>query len=70
MFDRETTARNLQAARVFKGYTQAELAELAGVSEGSIRLYESGRVEMGLGKACRIADALGVKLEQIVAVKG
>ena len=69
MYDSEKTARNLRVARAFKGLSQTELAELSGVSEGSIRAYESDRVEMGLGNACRLADALGIELMELVAVK-
>lgn len=69
MYDSESTAKNLRISRAIKGLSQAELAELSGVSEGSIRAYESARVEMGLGNACRIADALGIELMELVAVK-
>lgn len=61
MFDRET-AKELARA---KGLTPRELAPLVGVSERQMWRYESGEFEPSFSVAERIADVLGVRLEQL-----
>ncbi len=58
--------RNLRAARGRRGWTQAELASEAGVSEGSVKDIESGVVTnpqaVTMGK---LANALDTTLEAL-----
>lgn len=67
MFDAMKTAKNIRRARFELGITQEELADASGVSVSSIRLYENGTADMGLPNACKIADALGVTIAEMVA---
>ena len=49
----------LKAARVLKGLTQLQLAELVGLKEIEISRIETGRSEPDRPLKQRIADALG-----------
>lgn len=54
---------NIQRVRKEKGFTQAELAEKAGLSEISIRKYENGDRKPKIETLQRIASALDVGLD-------
>lgn len=45
--------------------TQGELAERAGISKRSVAAYESGEAQPTLSLAIRLADALGVSLDEL-----
>jgi DNA-binding XRE family transcriptional regulator len=51
--------RRMAAARVLKGITQRQLAELVGTREIEISRIETGRVCPGADMKRRIAEALG-----------
>jgi DNA-binding XRE family transcriptional regulator/molybdate-binding protein len=53
--------------RTLHGWSQAELAERAGVSRQLVSAVESGRHEPGVSAALAIADALGVSVEALFA---
>ncbi len=56
----------IKEVRLKKRMSQRELAEKSGVSRTIISGLESGtRAETSTGTLLRIADALGVKVEQI-----
>lgn len=42
-------SKKLREIRIAEGLTQPKLAELTGVSLGSIRNYETGQADVGLG---------------------
>ncbi|HYE34205.1 helix-turn-helix transcriptional regulator [Methylocaldum sp.] len=52
--------------REFRGLTQQDLAERAGITESFIGLLERGRPTCRIDKLTRIAEVLGVHLEQII----
>ena len=59
----------IKELRKEKGLTQTQLAELAGTGQSRISQYESGDMpveNMTIGQAKKIADALGVKLEDLL----
>lgn len=59
----------IKELRKEKGLTQTQLAELAGTGQNRISQYESGDLpveNMTIGQAKKIADALGVKLEDLL----
>jgi transcriptional regulator with XRE-family HTH domain len=56
----------LQDLRVAKGLTQPALAELAGVSAGALRNWEQGRRLPYVDSAWRVAQALGVTLDELI----
>lgn len=57
---------NIQRCRKAKGFTQAELAKRAGISEISIRKYESGDRKPKLETIRMIAKGLGVYMSEII----
>ena len=59
----------IKELRKEKGLTQTELAELAGTQQSRLGEYERGDkpVEnMTVGQAKKIADALGVKIDDLI----
>ncbi len=55
----------LQEMRVSKKLKQVELAQQSGVSVFKLSVFESGAARPGRENAKKIADALGVKIEEI-----
>ena len=60
-------SERLKTIRKEKGLTQAELAEKAGIAVNSIRLYESGKIVPKLDTIARIARAMGLTANDLVA---
>lgn len=60
----------LRAARLSRGFTQSELADLAGVGRAHVSLIENGRSGVSIGKAATIAEMLGVSLDSILTRGG
>ena len=54
--------------RFRKGLTQIELAKKAGVTQGYISQIEKGAAVPNLFVAKRMADALGISMEQLIEV--
>jgi transcriptional regulator with XRE-family HTH domain len=63
-----TIAKNLQKARIGKGLTQAELADLVGITREGIAAYETGRVRLMDDMLIRFAETLNVTTDQILGV--
>ncbi|MPL92038.1 hypothetical protein SDC9_38129 [bioreactor metagenome] len=55
----------LQDARVKRGFTQVELAERAGISQGHISLLENGHRFVGPDIAKRIEEALNLEVDWV-----
>jgi transcriptional regulator with XRE-family HTH domain len=55
--------KRLKSARTAKGYTQAELARRAGVSQGVITHYERGVNRPRLDQALALVQALGMSFD-------
>jgi putative transcriptional regulator len=55
----------IRVFRAEKGWTQAELAQIVGVSRNSINAVETGKFDPSLPLAFRIADAFGQKIEDV-----
>src|SRR3954465_6575252 len=60
-------AANVRQLREARGGTQAELARLARIPRATWAHLESGAGHPALGVVCRVADALQVPLEELVA---
>ena len=60
---------NLREVRTSKKVTQAELAKKLDVSQQHISAYERGERIPGIDAAARIADALGVTLDELVIIR-
>lgn len=57
----------LRAIRKEKGLTQAELAEKAGIAVNSVRLYEAGARLPKLDTIARMAVAMGLSANDLIA---
>jgi transcriptional regulator with XRE-family HTH domain len=60
-----TFADRLRQLRTARGVTQAGLAAASGVSLGAVRDYEQGKKEPSAGNLVRLAQALGVTLDEL-----
>ncbi len=48
------------------GLSQEDFAERADIHRTYVSKIEAGKVDMGLGVACRIAKALGTRLSKLI----
>lgn len=64
----ETDSR-LRELRLARDWTQAELAELLGVSRQTINAIEAGRFDPSLPLAIRASNVLGMPVEEIFWLK-
>lgn len=55
----------IRVLRAERSWTQADLGERIGVSRNSIIAIESGKYDPSLPLAFKIADAFGLKIEEI-----
>ena len=58
-------AQRLQALRRLAGLSQPQLAKAAGVSVGTLRCWEQARRTPLFDAAVKLADALGVSLDEL-----
>jgi transcriptional regulator with XRE-family HTH domain len=61
-------AANLRGLRAHRGWSQDQLAQRSGVSKGVLVALETDRGNPSLTTLCRLADAFGVSLTQLVDV--
>jgi putative transcriptional regulator len=62
----ETTVQNtLKVHRAIRNLTQAELADLAGITRASVNAIEGGRMLPSILLALKLATALGVAVDEI-----
>lgn len=61
---------NLREIRHSKGLTMKQVATMANVSEAAISLYERGQRVPSLAVAHRIAQALGVTIDELIGKAG
>lgn len=59
----------LREVRKHKGVTQVELAEKTGLLQQTISKYENGENLPLIDIAAKIADALGVTLDELVIIR-
>jgi transcriptional regulator with XRE-family HTH domain len=60
-------ATNIRAIRKSKGMTQGDLALAAGINRVTIAKYETGKITPTLTNAGKIATALGVTVNDLIA---
>ena len=56
---------SLKALRAERGWSQAELAERLEVSRQSVNAIETGRYDPSLPLAFRVAELLGMRIEDV-----
>ena len=59
-------AKRMRKVRKDKGFTQESLARKANVSRSVIARYETGRTEMSIDSLVKIANALDVKVDDLI----
>lgn len=59
-------AENMKNARKRIGYTQKELAKIAGVQVAIVCNLENGRTESRLSTIIKLADALGISIDEYI----
>jgi putative transcriptional regulator len=60
----------LRIARIEKGLTQEQLAEMAGVTRQTIGLIEAGKYNPTLKLCLKLADVTGKGLDDLFWIKG
>ena len=65
----EKLAKNIERFRTEQQMTQEELAKRVGVSQPAIAQYEAGTAVPKLYVTIKLADALGVKIDDLVSSK-
>jgi DNA-binding XRE family transcriptional regulator len=61
----KTFGRNLKAVRTEKNLTQEQLADLAGVSENTVVVLESGTLNTTIATCFELAKALQVPVKRL-----
>ena len=56
---------SLSKLRLLRGYSQQQLADAIGTSQSHIAKIETGATNLFWATATRLADALGVKLDEL-----
>lgn len=68
--DDEGLRNTLKVQRAMRDLTQADLAELAGVTRKSVNAIETGRMVPSVVLALKLARALAIPLETIFRLDG
>jgi len=65
----ETSVKTIRELREAAGLTQLELAVRVGVTPSTVYNWESGRAEPRVSQLRRVAEAFGVKMDDIKIVE-
>jgi len=68
--DNEGVHNTIKVQRAIRDLTQADLAELAGVTRKSINAIETGRMVPSVILALKVARALGVSVDVLFSLDG
>jgi len=63
----ETVGARIRAARLARGMTQADLAQVVGVSRSAVAQWETERSGQVRGNLTRIASVLGVSVQHLLS---
>ena len=66
----EALHNTLRVQRAIRDLTQAELADLAGLTRKSVNAIEAGRMVPSVLLALKLARVLGVSVEQLFVLDG
>ena len=64
--DLEQMGISMRATRKQAGKSVSQTARKAGVGEGTLYAYESGKINPGLVNLCLLAEYYGVTLDELV----
>lgn len=62
----EQVSAQIREARKTRGFTQKEMGDKLGVTEGAYSRYESGKQNLTLDTISKICDAMGVELKVVI----
>lgn len=65
-FRRRQLGRRVKQRRVEAGYTQVAFADMVGTSQSYLWKLEAGRINTSIEALCRIADALGTSVADLI----
>ena len=65
-YDGATCGRVIRALRRKRGWSQEMLSAFAGIGRSHLSMIETGRKEPSVETLCRIADALGYRLSELI----
>lgn len=65
----QSVGKRLEVVRTDRGKSRTELGRAVKKSRDSVQNYEEGKADMKLSTAVRVADELGISLEQLVGRK-
>jgi putative transcriptional regulator len=68
--DNERLRNTLKVQRAIRDLTQADLADLAGVTRRSVNAIETGRMVPSVLLALKLARVLGVPVETVFSLDG
>lgn len=64
---REIIGRQIRSWRLHRHISQAGLARAAGIDQASISNYEAGKRDLRVSTMIRIANALNVRVEDLIS---
>lgn len=62
----EILGKRIKKRRCEKGFSQAHLAEMAGLEPSYVSIIEKGKKQIGLDKLVTVANALGTTLDDLL----
>jgi len=68
--DHEGVQNTIKVQRAIRNLTQADLAEMAGVTRKSVNAIETGRMVPSVVLALKVARALGVSIDSLFSLDG
>lgn len=64
-----SSINKIKLARMIAGYSQSELAEMLGVTCGSVSQWETGKTHPSVRKLKKLSKILGVSVEDILSLE-
>lgn len=68
--DNEGLHNTIKVQRAIRNLTQADLADMAGVTRKSVNAIETGRMVPSVVLALKVARALGVSIDTLFSLDG
>ena len=62
--------KTIKDARTALGITQEQLAAILGVTQGTVAQWETGRSHPSFDKLPKVAEALGVTVDELIGKAG
>lgn len=62
--------QTIREARQAKGITQDQLAKMLGITQGAVAQWENGLTHPSFEMLPKVAEALGIKIEDLIGKAG